>query len=271
MDAEQRRALRKPPESLGAWEAYQRGLWHMGRGNPTDHSRAQQFFRQAIDAAPSFASAYSASAMAIILDSVYGNGRPYTETWASARERAREAAEIDPSDADAQAILALSRFSLDGVEQGSGAISALSATLAHSPNAAWAHGINGMILVQLGQCVEGRESLLTAERLNPRDPSASLFPAHFPTSYYYERDYAHAVDSAKAVVERYPNDGRAYRWLAAALGQLGRVDEAREALHKAIQVSPESFTQHVRSRPAFHLAENYQHMLEGLRKAGWQG
>jgi TolB-like protein len=41
-DAEQRRALRKPPENLGAWEAYQRGLWHMGRGNPADTSMAQQ-------------------------------------------------------------------------------------------------------------------------------------------------------------------------------------------------------------------------------------
>ena len=26
-----RRVLRKPPESLGAWEAYQRGLWHMSK------------------------------------------------------------------------------------------------------------------------------------------------------------------------------------------------------------------------------------------------
>ena len=30
-DAEQRRALRKPPETLGAWEAYQHGLWHIVR------------------------------------------------------------------------------------------------------------------------------------------------------------------------------------------------------------------------------------------------
>ena len=28
-DAEQRRALRKPPGNLGAWESYQRGLWHL--------------------------------------------------------------------------------------------------------------------------------------------------------------------------------------------------------------------------------------------------
>ena len=31
-DAELRRILRKLPENLGAWEAYQRGLWHVGTG-----------------------------------------------------------------------------------------------------------------------------------------------------------------------------------------------------------------------------------------------
>ena len=30
-DAEQRRALRKPPSNLGAWEAYHRGLWHLSQ------------------------------------------------------------------------------------------------------------------------------------------------------------------------------------------------------------------------------------------------
>ena len=35
------RALRKPPESLGAWEAYQRGLWHHGKDNMADDARAR--------------------------------------------------------------------------------------------------------------------------------------------------------------------------------------------------------------------------------------
>jgi adenylate cyclase len=30
-DAEQQRVLRKPPDSLDAWEAYQRGLWHFNK------------------------------------------------------------------------------------------------------------------------------------------------------------------------------------------------------------------------------------------------
>ena len=64
-DVEQRRALRKPPERLDAWESYQRGLWHMRRCNARDNSRAQDFFNRAIDTDPSFGPAYSALAMAL--------------------------------------------------------------------------------------------------------------------------------------------------------------------------------------------------------------
>jgi adenylate cyclase len=32
-DAERQRAIRKPPEGIGAWSAYQRGMWHMGKAN----------------------------------------------------------------------------------------------------------------------------------------------------------------------------------------------------------------------------------------------
>ena len=46
-DAELRRILRKPPQSLGAWEAYQRGLWHVGKPNAVDNERAREFFRRA--------------------------------------------------------------------------------------------------------------------------------------------------------------------------------------------------------------------------------
>src|SRR5207302_5582911 len=32
-EAELRRAIRKPPESLDAWAAYQRGLWHLSKAD----------------------------------------------------------------------------------------------------------------------------------------------------------------------------------------------------------------------------------------------
>jgi adenylate cyclase len=39
-DAELRRAMRKPPESLNAWAAYQRALWHLSKANPDDDDTA---------------------------------------------------------------------------------------------------------------------------------------------------------------------------------------------------------------------------------------
>jgi hypothetical protein len=68
------------------------------------------------------------------------------------------------------------------------------------------------------------------------------------------------------------DEGRQERvWLAAALGQLGRVEAAQQAMQMAAGLSPQSFEFYVRNRPAWHRPENYEHMLEGLRKAGWWG
>jgi len=62
-----------------------------------------------------------------------------------------------------------------------------------------------------------------------------------------------------------------YRWLAAALGQLGLADEANQALHTAMMVTPKAFDLFVSSRVPWHRQEDYEHMLDGLRKAGWKG
>src|ERR1700748_2589411 len=52
---ERNRAILKPPNSLDAWEAHHRGLWHMYRFNQTDNERAQHFFETAVRLDPTFA------------------------------------------------------------------------------------------------------------------------------------------------------------------------------------------------------------------------
>jgi len=54
------------------------------------------------------------------------------------------------------------------------------------------------------------------------------------------------------------------------VGQLGRIDEAKEALEKAIALAPAAFDMYVRGRVPWMRVEDYAHMLEGLHKAGWQ-
>ena len=59
-DAELQRAMRKPPGSLDAWAAYQRGLWHLSKATLDEDSRAEKYFKQAIQLDPTFAGGYAA-------------------------------------------------------------------------------------------------------------------------------------------------------------------------------------------------------------------
>jgi tetratricopeptide (TPR) repeat protein len=57
--AERNRAMLKSPDSLDAWEAHHRGLWHMYRFNKADNEHAQRFFRRAVKLDPTFSRAYA--------------------------------------------------------------------------------------------------------------------------------------------------------------------------------------------------------------------
>ena len=56
---ERNRAILKPPNSLDAWEAHHRGLWHMYRFNQADNEQAQHYFHQAIRQDPTFSRAHA--------------------------------------------------------------------------------------------------------------------------------------------------------------------------------------------------------------------
>lgn len=56
---ERNRAMLKAPNSLNAWEAYHRGLWHMYRFTRTENEQARHFFDMALKLDPTFARAYA--------------------------------------------------------------------------------------------------------------------------------------------------------------------------------------------------------------------
>ena len=109
-EAEQRRATRKPPERLDAWEAHQRGMWHMGRSNTADNEKSKRFFQQAIALDRGFAAPYAALAIACVWEGAVYATRPMSDGTIVAEKWAREAVAIDPADANAQAILAFALF-----------------------------------------------------------------------------------------------------------------------------------------------------------------
>jgi TolB-like protein len=89
-DAEQRRAVRRPPESLDAWEAYQRGLWHLGRFTAgADNERAREAFRHSIMLDPAFTSPYSGLSLTYIRE-VLSYGTPQSSDCGRTPEHWRE-------------------------------------------------------------------------------------------------------------------------------------------------------------------------------------
>jgi adenylate cyclase len=267
--AEARRILSKPPDSLEAWEAYQRGLWHMGKSNAADIEQAQQFLQRAITLDARFVPAYTALGATYLLQGATFVTRPLPECAKVAIGWASKAVEIDPNDAEAQATLAWTEAMLGIREEH---WSRVSLALEIDPNSQLATLVQGLFLIFAGGPSEGRAALLTVLRRDPHGP-VNVMPvmSQIAVSYYFEHNYEKALDAARRSVSLYPGLPITYRYVAASLAQLGRVGEARDALQRAIEIAPHSFDFYVHSRPPWLRPEDYEHMLDGLRKAGWQG
>jgi adenylate cyclase len=266
-DAEQHRAMRKPPESLDAWAAYQRGLWHSSKATADDNALAQKFFQQAIDLDPTFSGAYVGLAIAQAQAADFQT-RGRAETMNSTEVLARRAVALDGADAEARSLLANTLWCRGDYE---GALAEAERAMAMTPNLAFAHHMFGTTLIFSGSPKEGLAALERSIRLDPRHPRSEVRLNQMALGLYFFRDYAGSVEVAKQAIRSYPDFPNPYRWLAAALGQLGRIEEAKEALEKAVTVLPASFETSVHSRVPWMRPEDHAHMVEGLRKAGWEG
>jgi len=267
-EAEQQRAMRKPPGNLDAWSAYQRGLWHFSKGTPDDNALAEGFFQQAIDLDPSFAGGYTGLAYAQTrATGMYGRRR-LSEIENSTLALARRAVSLDSNDAEARTCFGEQLLVRRGDYRG--ALAEIESALAISPNLANAHGALGAVLMWSGEPRKGRAALEKSIRFDPRNPNLNLRLVDITISHYLSREYDAAVEAGKRGIRSFPDHSNQYRWLAAALGQVGRIEEAKEVLAKAIAMAPAAFDMFVRRRVPWHRPEDHAHMLEGLRKAGWR-
>jgi adenylate cyclase len=164
-DAEQHRALRKPPGSLDAWAAYQRGLWHLDKATPDDDLLAERFFQQAIDLDPNFADGYCGLAAAQMRAVAYFQIRAPVDIQNSAEPLARQAVALDGSNPVAHAWLSYALYMRGDAE---GAVAESDRALALSPNLALGYWRRATALIFSGRPQEGLADLQTSLRLDPR-------------------------------------------------------------------------------------------------------
>jgi adenylate cyclase len=261
-EAEQQRAMRKPPGSLDAWAAYQRGLWHLGKATAPDYKLAEEFFRRAIDLDPNFPDGYCGLATAQIRAAGTFRRGSLEEAQRSAERLAHFAVALDGNNAFAHSCLS---FALFGRGDLRGAWAEADRAVALSPNLASGYFQRGTALIHSGRPREGLIDLRMNLKLEPRGSNLATSLHHVAIGLYFSRAYDEAVEAAQDAVRSFPEYPSSYRWLAAALAQLGCVEEAKKALGKAIAIAPAPF---LRQRAPWYRPEDYAHFLEGLRKAG---
>ncbi len=267
-ETDQRLAMRKPPGSVGAWTAYQRGMWHFCRFAQPESEQARTWFSRAVALDPEFAPGYYGQALILLHD---GSGYiPNTAPdWQPRGEAlAMQAVALDPLDSGAHAMLGLARM-VRGDHAGS--LEATRRALELNPNDAIAHGTHGATLVFDGRPLEGLLSLATALRLNPRDPRLRVRHAHIGLGHYFAGQLEQAEATARRIISEWPSFNVGPRLLAMVLAELGRLEEARAALQDALAVSAAPFDDFSNARMPWYRPCDHARAAAALRLAGWVG
>lgn len=266
-DAEQRRANRVLPENLGAWDAFHRGMWFLEQVDPESNNQARDFFERAIALDPHFAPPHA------WLVQVWLNARHVffnhngEDVAALARRAAQRAVALDPNDAAGHAALAWAAYmSGDPV----GGVASAEHALTLNPNHIDAHLALAQNLVWLDRMEESRDATLSCLRLCPRGSRNWLTLHQLVAIHYLLGDYNAAASAGLRVLDARPM-AVPHRWLIAALGQLGRIVEAQTIMQAAEQYIGMKFDDYARLKAASVPEHYHTHLLEGLRRAGWQG
>jgi adenylate cyclase len=260
-EAEQQRVLRKPPERLDAWEAYQRGLWHFNKYAPAENQIALGFFCQTIGLDPDFAPGHYGYALALQWDIWQFSERPFSEVQGTPRDEARIAVSLDDKDAMAHAVLAHMRM---WGSEWEGAISEARTALALNPNSAFVISMLGCVLGYGGYRDEGLDRVRQAMRASPHDPLTWLWTMWSGIIQFYSGKFDAALETFNELVRLRPEYGPTHGYIAGSLAFLGRLDEARAVLERAgLHILDPRWQQ----RPPWLRPEDYALRSEGLRLA----
>jgi TolB-like protein len=261
------RVSRKPTNSLDAYDLYLRAA--ALRDQHTDESvrEAIVLLKRALAIDPTYAPAAALAGWSRIHQLSHGRIPVSPSEAAEAVTLARQALEAGKDDPDALWMAAFTLLLLTG--EHAVAATAIDRALTLNPNSAHAWMARGYVSCARGQPDAAIEALERAIRLNPLDRLSRTFTNGIAVAHLVAGRYDEALDWADRTLREEPGYSGALRSKAIACAHLGRIDEAREAVHQLIEAQP---WQTIARNRVFYsrvyppeIAEIY---VDGLRKAG---
>ena len=267
--AETERSRRKPPSSLDAWDAFQRGYWHAHRMTREDFAIAEPLYRRAADLDPGLAQPHMGLAAIRLYQGLFLWTESPTQTFAEGLASAHAALAADPLDSHSHMILG-ALLAITGKHDD--ALAVCHKAIELNPSSALAYSALWTAHLYRGEPELGIRAVEAAIRLSPNDMAMHIWLGSLAALHYGARNYAKAAQVARLAVQRQPQYPLGWRVLANALGQFGELEEARLALARYLELSPGFVNeQAARASTGFRDEAVFQHYLEGLRKAGWKG
>jgi TolB-like protein/DNA-binding CsgD family transcriptional regulator len=222
--SERNRAMMKHPDSLGAWESFHRGLWHMYRFTGEDNDRAQALFRNAVDMDPTFARAHAGLSFTHFQNAFLLRPHDRQQEVQRALDTAGLSLAADERDPTAHWAMGRALWLAGGDSE---AVSELRSSVALSPSFTMGHYALAFVNSQSGDAEAAIAASDHARELSPFDPLLFGMLGARAMALFRLGAFDEAAEAAVGAASR-PNAHVHIRMIAAlCLAAAGRLDLAR--------------------------------------------
>lgn len=263
---EARRTSARPPVDASAYDLMLRAIPLIGRMEKPQFMRAGTHLANAIALEPDYAAAHAWYAYWHIFLVGQDWADDPKSLMAEAGRLAERAIVLDPFDARGLAIAGHVRAFLHRRLREAAALHERALSL--NPNLAMAWALSAVTHAYAGDPDEAERRNNRYKKLSPMDPHAFFFDAFFILIYLLKRDYESAVEMGRTVSEINPSFSATYKPYLAALGHLGRHQEAAAVRRRLLLVEPDFTVARFLAGTPLERESDRIHYAQGLRLAG---
>jgi adenylate cyclase len=266
-EKELRRALRRRPENMTAYDLMLQALHVMRHVERDAFAEARHLLQRAMDADPNFAMPVAWAAMwhAIWVGQAWSDNPQ--EDAQQGLALTNKAIELEPQLAMALAVQGhLKSYLFHDYE---GALVSFERALAAGPNNAVAVILHALTLAYVGRTQEAIERAEYGIRLSPLDRRLYLFHNILAWAHYGNGTYQEALRWARMCAAEAPGFTANLRTLMASLVAVGEIDEARRVAARLLELEPDfSMKHYARTRQPFQDTAIMTRYLAHLRAVG---
>jgi len=261
--------VRHSTENLKAWALAVEAHGLLETYARENVAKARELFQKAVELDSNYAYAWTYLGWTYWVDGVYHSAHyDREESFENALKMANKAFRIDSKSSDAHVLFSLIYITQKKYDE---AEAFAKKAIDLDPNSSENHGLVAITMQNIGKFEEAIALLKQAMRLDPYYPNWYLI--RLGICYRMVGQYEESVAALEEGLRRFRKGGatawdRGYLYLAATYSMMGRLEEARDFVSKALEFNPKMTVGLWRKRLQFKDPKHTERILDSLRKAG---